>query len=384
MNTRRLLRHIAADYLLQAVVAFASLLIFFSIFELAEFARQVSIAQKDFGLALEMTGWNLIVISAEVAPLSMLVAVVLVGAGMARRGEIVAVQSAGISPFVLCLPVVVVASVLAAGLFLLTDRLMPQAVTRLDAITLNELGRWSSSQRYFHRQRQWFKVGKQFVHVAAIEPASQTYFGFSVIELEGGHVKRKVSAERAVSVGQEIIGYDVAVANFRDPQRDGARGNEGAELELESLPQLIMPLERGFNAFLDLSSRPQKMSLGQLHDTFRQRRRLGYNARFYESEFYGRILLPFLVVALVGVGMTYAFRVDVKRSVVRALVELLIITLLAFVIRQTFRSLAQGYLISAQFGAIGPTLILFCWAAYRLLKSTGVPLPWFWRRKVQS
>ena len=357
----RLTRYLAFEYALMCAVAYASLLLFFSIFELAEFARLAAMAKKDFSIALSLTGWNLAVISTEVGPLAALVSVVLVGTSMSRRGEIIAVLSAGISPLRLIAPVLIVVVGYAAMMFVMNDRVMPHAVERIDSIMIGELGRRTQTTAYFSSPRQWFKVGDKFVRVAEVDAAAQTYYGVQVLELELGRVRRKIQSSRVLALGSELVGHDVTIERY--PKEYDKKPDD---LTFEKTSEMILPLERRFNAFLDLSARPQKMTLWELDDVYKLRRRQGYDPRLYQNEFYGRILFPIVIVMLTLVGATFAFTPQMKRSFVRAILEMLAMTLVAFVSRQVFRSFANSGVVSPQMGAIGPALVLLLVALSRL------------------
>jgi lipopolysaccharide export LptBFGC system permease protein LptF len=368
---KALARYVAFEYALMVVVTYVSLLAFFSIFELAEFARQAAIAKREFSLALELTGWNLAVISAEVGPLSALVAAVLVGTAMARRGEVTAVLSAGISPLRLILPVLAVCVGFAMAMFYLIDRVTPIAVGNIDRIVMNDIGRRSYAAQYFSAPRQWFKVGEKFLRVSEVDAAAQTYYGVAVLEIEHGRVRRKIYSDRVLSIGPELIGQDVTIERY--PAPDSPRADE---IVFERAAQMLLPLERRFNAFLDLSGRPQKMHLMDLQHVFQLRRRQGYDPRLYENEFYARILFPIVIVMLTLFGAALAFVPSTKRSFVIAIVELLGITLLAFVARQAFRSFANASVVSPQMGAIGPALVLLLLSLWRLRRSVLPNLKW--------
>lgn len=357
----RLFRYLAREYAIMCLVAYLSLLIFFSIFELAEFARIAAIAHREFSLALDLTAWNLAVITGEVGPLSALVAAVLVGTSMSRKGEVTAVLSAGISPLRLYLPIAIVAAGFALSLFFVMDRVTPRAVQRIDQIMMNELSRKSYAATYFSMRRQWFKVGDSFVRVGEVDAPARAYYGVDVLELELGRVRRKIHADRVLARESELIGQSVTIESYprtTDPQPD--------VIAFEKRDELQLPLQKGFNAFLDLSSRPQKMQLDELERVYKLRRRQGYDPRLYYNEFYSRVMFPIVILMLTIVGSVFAFVPSTKRSFVMAILELLVITLVAFVARQAFRSFANSGFVSAQMGAIGPALVLAAIAVWRL------------------
>ncbi len=352
----RLARYIGSDLVVLVLVCYASLLVFFSVFELAEFMRIVSQAGKPTSLAWELTAWNLLVISNDVGPLSVLVAVTLQGASLARRGEIVAMAAAGISPRTVLLPIAIASAAFAAAFFVIADWATPIAATHVERIMAGELGR-ASTEAYFSRHRQWFHTADGFVRVGSIDTRAQTYFDLSITELDHGRVRRRTTAERVVARGEELLASQVTVERYPDDDR----GN----LELTSVAEMVLPLERGFNLFLDLFSRPQNMHMAELRSVFELRARHGYDPRLYQNEYWGRLTAPLATLALTLLGASIAFAIRPRRSPLWPLVELLGITLLAFAARQGFRALATNGALPTPLAALAPAFTFFALAYYR-------------------
>jgi lipopolysaccharide export LptBFGC system permease protein LptF len=246
----------------------------------------------------------------------------------------------------LLVPVLAVMAFFAAIFFVIADRVTPLAATHVERIMAGELGRGSSSQ-YFARHRQWFHVGDKFVRVGGIDSRTQSYFDVSIVELDGGHVRSRTTASEVHAIGSDLVGSQVTTERY--PNKDDG------DLELRELAATILPLERNFNLFLDLFSRPQNMHLSELADVFVLRARHGYDPRIYVNEYWGRIASPFTAFALTLLGATYAYAARVRRSLLFALVELLVLTLCAFALRQSFRALP-----------IVPVVLMLGFAAYRL------------------
>jgi lipopolysaccharide export system permease protein len=360
----RMSRYIGRDLVVSVWVSFLSLLAFFSIFELAEFMRVVAQAQKPVSLAWELCFWDLFVISNDVGPLALLVGVTLTGASLARRNEIIALSAAGISPFVVLAPALVIGAVFSAGLFFVADTLTPIAAGNLERIMAYELGRGSSGA-YFQRHRQWFHTGGKFVRVGAIDSRQQTYFDTSVLTLDGGHVIERVNAAKVRALGAELVAEDVSIERYKSGELDDAT------LTVEEAKELILPLERGFNLFLDLFSKPQSMHLRELREVFALRKKHGYNPSIYESEYFGRMGAPFSSWALFALGAVLAFSVKARRSLLMSLFQLLGLTLFAFVLRQTFRAFANDGSLHSAVGAFAPSIVLTCIALY-LLRPRGL------------
>lgn len=355
-------RYIARQFLILTIVGYFSLLIFFSIFALAEFAR----IQPDFIRALRLTGYNLGVLASQVAPLALILAVFILGTALSRRGELVALLSVGLSPFRLYAPVLLLSAFFSFGVFMVADQLSPRASQAIDRVVLGEVGRWNSIEIYFHRPRHWFKVGDQFIRIGEVNKELNAYFGVQLLRIVDGRVLERTSAEKVLSQGTDFLGFNVVIERFgKKPE---------APVRIERADEKILPLGGVLNAFTPLSSRPQRMTLEELDRVYKLRRRQGYNPALYEAEFYGRAMSAPVLMALVLVSLTFAFRPEVKRSLVRASIECVGMVGFGFVLQQMFGSLATARVVSAQMGAIAPLLALLIVGVYRTLNAHGVRL----------
>ncbi len=360
----RLFRYVARDYAVTLVVLYVLLSAFFSIFELSEFARITALAGKEFSIALRLTFWNLAVLSRDVAPLASLVSVIIIGTTMSRRGEIVATLSAGISPLRLVFPIIAVCTVYAGLVFLVHDFVTPGAVSRIDTTLSLELGRRSQQAAYFARPRQWFRVNDKFVRVEQIDAAARTYHGVQIFDIQQGRVLQKTEAETVVAVANDLVGSKVMIERY---PKDGSD-----EITREPVGDSMLPLDRHFNAFLDMASKPATMRLRQLDEVSSFRLRHGYDPSMYQAELYGRILFPFVLITLTLLGSMFAFAPSSKRPYVQAIGEVLGVTLFAFLTRQAWRSLAGAEIVTPQMGAVGPALTLLLGSVYLFLR-TGLP-----------
>ena len=356
-------RYIGWQFVLLTFVGFISLLIFFSIFALAEFTR----IQPDFVRALYLTYLNLGVLASQIAPLTLVLAVFVLGTALSRRGELVAMLSLGLSPLRVFAPVLWASVLFALGTFAMADQVAPRASQAIDRVVLGEIGRWTAVETYFHRPRHWFKVGDQFIRIGEANSDLNAYFGVQLLRVDNGRVFERTSADKVLYQGTDFLGFDVITERFsRKPE---------APVRIERAEEKVLPLGGVLNAFIPLSSRPQRMTLDELDRVYKLRRRQGYNPALYEAEYYGRLLSAPNLIALVLVALTFAFRPEVKRSLVRASMECVALVGLGFALQQSFGSMAQARVISAQLGALGPLITMLGLGLFRLASAQGVRLP---------
>ncbi len=352
-------RYVTRSYVLMTLVSFVSLLAFFSIFELAEFARIVSERHHDFSLALHLTGINLGKLAGEVAPLSMLLSLFILGTQLSRRGELTALFASGMAPMRLFAPLIFVSALFSGGLFVITDQVGPRAAVAIDHIILGELGRWTQIEAYFNGARHWFRIGDHLIRIGEADAKANLYHGVTVFDVQDGHVRSRIEAEKVLPQGDAIVAFDSL------SERYGKKG----ELVFERSDERRIVLGGTLNAFFDMSSRPTKMTLSELERVYKMRRRQGYNPSLHEEEYYARLFFPGTVFSLVLISLSFAFQSDVKRSIIVAASECVGLVGIMFFTLQFFRSLAISRAISPQFGAIAPMLLVLFYGLYRLRES---------------
>src|SRR5205807_5009410 len=89
----------------------------------------------------------------NITPLAVLLAVLITFGLMQRSSEIIAIKATGISIYRIVLPVLVVASLLATGLFFFDQFYLPHANKRQDA--LRSLIKGKPAQTYLNPERKW-------------------------------------------------------------------------------------------------------------------------------------------------------------------------------------------------------------------------------------
>jgi LPS export ABC transporter permease LptF/LPS export ABC transporter permease LptG len=141
-----------ALYLMLILGSFLMLLLVFTLFELIGDILRNSISPLIVGeYLLNVTPYFIY----NVAPLSMLLAVLITFGLMTRSNEITAVKATGISIYRIVVPVLLAAAVIAAGLFFFDQFYLPRANKRQDA--LRNLIKGKPAQTYLLPDRKWIK-----------------------------------------------------------------------------------------------------------------------------------------------------------------------------------------------------------------------------------
>ena len=134
----------------------------------------------------------------NIAPLSILLAVLITLGLMQRSNEITAIKATGISIYRIVTPVLLACAVLAVGLFFSDQFYLPHANKRQDA--LRNLIKGKPAQTYLNPDRKWiFGEHSNIYYYQLFDPERNEFGRLSVFEFSPGtfQLTRRIYAERA-------------------------------------------------------------------------------------------------------------------------------------------------------------------------------------------
>jgi LPS export ABC transporter permease LptF/LPS export ABC transporter permease LptG len=134
----------------------------------------------------------------QLAPLACLVSVLVTLAIMAKNNELVAFKAAGISMYRIALPLLVVGTLFAGGLFVIDYTYLPYVNQRQDE--LRNLIKGHPPHTYFQPTRQWiFGDNSKIYNYQLFDPDHSLFGGLNILELDPTTfaLRRRVYADRA-------------------------------------------------------------------------------------------------------------------------------------------------------------------------------------------
>jgi LPS export ABC transporter permease LptF/LPS export ABC transporter permease LptG len=134
----------------------------------------------------------------ELAPLACLISVLVTLSIMTKNNEIVAFKAAGISVYRLAIPLLVVGTLFAGGLFVIDYTYLPYVNQRQDE--LRNMIKGHPPHTYYEPTRQWiFGDGSKIYNYQLFDPDHNLFGGLNILELDPQTfaLRRRVYAERA-------------------------------------------------------------------------------------------------------------------------------------------------------------------------------------------
>jgi lipopolysaccharide export system permease protein len=227
-------------------------------------------------------------------PLAVLMAAVITLALMAKRNEIVAVKSSGVSLFRFTLPILLLSLVMTLGLALLNEVVLPDTKSRTNYI-------WNvlvekQPGRVYHEDTFWYKGQNSIYHVGFYDPQNQTLADVTYYRFDQDFdLVLRVDARRVRYLGGRWVAFEGLSQRLLPGGGYDVRTFEEAPLDLSELP----------TDFTRLSKPSEEMSFIELARYLNRVEAEGYDARRYRVDLQARIAYPFvcLIMALLGVPL---------------------------------------------------------------------------------
>jgi LPS export ABC transporter permease LptG/LPS export ABC transporter permease LptF len=336
-------------------VALISLLAIFLIFTLFELWR--FIVTRGVGLATvgEYLFFLLPLVIVQLLPASILIAMLVTYALMARRNEAVAWWSGGQSVYRLMLPGLLYAAGVAICLWAVQERLLPQANVRQDALRAQIRG--GVSRTTVGYDRQWL-ASAQTARLYSYEYQDGGALKNPIVydfDPDGVHLGRVMAGEAAgwPAGDAQVELREVTILGLKAPELGWSKRSR--ELLEAAEPQEV---------FKPTVDKPSHLSATALSDYIRSVERRGEETVILKIALEKKYAAPFgvLVMALIGIPLALSFG---RRSAMIALC-------LAIALGLVFWAAVGGFQQMGEYGLLPP--IVAAWSPIVIFAASGLYL----------
>lgn len=231
----------------------------------------------------------------QITPVGVLIAALVVFGLMNRRNEVTALKSSGIGVGTLFKPAAAVGVGFCVLLFLVSEIIVPDTMSRANYIWLQQVRQMTSS--IDKKNDIWLKDDRAIVHIRHYQPQKEKAFGVTLNYLgKGFKVTRRIDAARAAYAKERWV-----LSNVLDQQFD-ASGNillsdykKMMKIELDLLPEDLVRA----------SESTAEMGFAELLDKIRQIEGQGYGVASYRVDLHAKLAFPFvcLLMSLIGASL---------------------------------------------------------------------------------
>jgi LPS export ABC transporter permease LptG len=293
--------YVLSSYLLYFVVFLAAFVSMTEVYTFFELLSDIVKNKIPMGRVLAYLYYLAPMLIYDSTPLGAMVAVLVTFGVLAKRNEIVAFKTCGVSLHRLAAPVLLASLAIGAALFAFDFHYVPDANRRQDALRAEIKG--SPVQTYLRPDRKWiFGHQSRIYYYRYFDTSAGVMGGVSVYELdpESFGLRRHISAERAYwSARLKTWVFE------RGWSRDleGAREKSYEAFEARTFPELDEP--PGY--FVKEVKQDKQMNFRELAGYIAELRQSGFNTLQLRIQYHKKFAVPLFALVLAMIAVPFSF-----------------------------------------------------------------------------
>jgi LPS export ABC transporter permease LptF/LPS export ABC transporter permease LptG len=333
---------------------FAALVMIFNVFTTFELWRFIASSKASVTLVAQYLFYLLPLVSIELFPGSVLVAVLLTYALIARRREAVAWWASGQSVYRLMLPGLAFAILIAVGSWFIQERVMPQANVRQDSLRARIRG--NIAQMAAGSERRWLvSADGGRIYSYEFDEARQVLLKPAIYEFDDRQIELK-----RVTTGEEgkwlaANQFEISKAQWIDVGDARVTRQSAAQLKISGVdpPAVFRPTV----------DRPSQLSAERLQVYIKTLKDRGADTAALAVALQRKYAAPFGVIVMALIGMPLAISFGRKSTVV-ALCSAVAVSLAFWLVSGGFQQLGEHSLLPASAAVWTPIVIFACGGLY--------------------
>jgi len=291
-------------------------------------------------------------------PISLVIGSCVCFALLGRSLQLRALAAAGVGPFRLLAPTMVLGAIVAGVTIFLAEFLVPPALDRTEKLMDERFGVMDQSWR-FYRKHNWFQgAGGRIFRVSSVSPDGDKLKGVTLLEMDSNfHVTGRGDFNRVVWKNQR---WDADFGRTR-------RFSDGEMLSSETARNPVLSWKERPGRFENLRGRPKQKSLAELAKTIAALEHRGLSATRYRLEYHNRFAYPLLAFGMVLLALSWLCTPRRQRTLAGALIEATGLIFTAYFLVMMASAAVTGGACSAALGVWLPVaavgvVALFVWA----------------------
>jgi lipopolysaccharide export system permease protein len=235
-------------------------------------------------------------IIAQIMPVGILLAVLVVFGLMNRNNEMMALRAGGISVRYLMIPVVLKAVLFTLFLFFISEEIVPVTMDKANRIWRNEVRKESTVAS--REKNIWIKGSRVICHVNYYNPVQKSIFDVTMTGFDQEFkLIRRVDAREGKYLKGEWLLFEVMEQHLE--KETNTYRTEYFDQKVEALPFSPEDLQRAVK-------KSEEMSFIELRDFTRKVEEEGYDATHYRVDLNAKIAFPFvcIIMSLLGIGIS--------------------------------------------------------------------------------
>jgi LPS export ABC transporter permease LptG/LPS export ABC transporter permease LptF len=346
------------------LVTFVMLMLLFTFFELLGDIIRNRTALITVGAYLANLTPSMIY---TIAPLSVLIAVLVVFGGLNRSNELTAMKATGISVYRIVLPILAISSILAVALFSFDELYVPHANRRQEALRSIIKGR--PAQTYERPEQKWmFGLEKQGVpshifYYQFFDPDKDSFANISVFEFQPGSfaLARRLFA---TSAHWEPNLHTWVFENGWQREFAGDEVKSYSTFQVATLDQVHEPPQY----FKKETRQSSEMSFAELSRYITGLRQSGFDTMRLRVQLNHKLAYPLITLVMAMLAVPFALSMGRSGSLAGIAVAIGV-AIVYWVVAGTFEAMGDVNMLPALLAAWSPDLLFGLAGTYLLLRT---------------
>lgn len=277
--------------------------------------------------------------SYELLPIASFMGILITGAVLARRGELVAIAAAAVAPMRLWAVLASVVVIFGAVVLLIGEIALPPASRCVERVLRDDLHRGPTElSRFFGRRNAWFQHDDLILYIPLINAEEDSFTDPVIYRFESGLIAEVIEGPRLVyQRGRWMMPSSVSHVV------DGGSTAGDRELQLDLAPADL----------IDITGDPRHLDIGSIAALIERRDNAGLDTTAHRAELHGRFAHPWLALWLLLVVAPWALDPRRNRSLPATLGAGVIVIAVVLAASESLRLLALAGHVPVVLGAWG-------------------------------
>ena len=234
-------------------------------------------------------------IVAQIIPVCILLAVIIVFGLMVKNNELVALKSSGASVYYLLTPAVILGFLFSILLFFMSEAIAPITIEKANRIWLKEVKKKTGVLS--NEKNIWFKSTGSITHIKYYNPATKSIFGVTINHFDDNfRLIGRIDSAKGIFKDNNWVLYDIMEQKLN--QKDENYKVTFYEEKIEKLAFLPEDLKT-------VAKKSEEMNFVQLYSYVKKVESEGYDAATYRTDLHAKISFPFVcvIMCMAGTGL---------------------------------------------------------------------------------
>ena len=298
-------------------------------------------------------------IVAQIIPVCILLAVLVVFSLMARNNEIIAIKSSGINVYYIFKPVLIIGILLGILLFLLSDVVVPITMEKSNTIWFREVKKKTTI--ISQEKNIWIKGIRLITYIKYFNPKDRSVHGITLYKFdENFKLISRIDAQKGVFEQAEWLLYEIMEQNLiKENGKYDITFHKKKAKKLDFLPD---DLKR-------VAKKSEEMTFTELLSYIKKVEAEGYDATIYKVDLHAKIAFPYICIIMCMVGTGIASRGRIKEGTPVVIAYGIGTAFLYWIFYSFCLSLGYGEMLPPGIAAWTANLAFFCFGTVTLLNA---------------